>query len=134
MKKILYIVLAIIVIGALTGYYYYNKPVESLVNARPEVEVSAHKLLTDYETDEKAANDVYLGKVIEVSGEIAAIVDEAGKQKIQLDGGSPMSSIICEIDSSRGIGSVKSGDLVKVKGLCSGYLSDVIVVQANVMK
>lgn len=134
MKKILIIFLAVVVLGGVAAYYYYNMPVASLENTKPDVEVSAHKLLTDYETDEKTANDTYLGKVIQVKGEISAIVNEGGKRKIQLDAGSPMSSIICEIDSTNNISAVKTGDEVKIKGLCSGYLSDVIVVQANVMK
>jgi uncharacterized protein YxeA len=135
MKKILLIVLALVIVGTgITAFYYYNKKVESLEHVKPEVEVSAHKLLTDYENDEKAANEVYLGKVIQVQGAISAILDEAGKKKIQLDAGSPMSTIICEMDSTNSIGQVKAGDEVKIKGLCSGYLSDVIVVQANVMK
>ncbi len=134
MKKILLVLLVLGVIGGGIGYYLYNKPVESLIHHKPDVEVSAHKLFTDYEADEKAANDVYLGKVVLVSGNISAIVDEAGKKKVQLDAGNPMSSIICEIEDGKEIGEVKAGDEVKIKGLCSGYLSDVIVVQANVVK
>lgn len=134
MKKILVYLLILAAIGAGSAYYLYNKPVESLKDAKPAVEVSAHKLLSDYEADEKAADGIYLGKVIQVSGTIASIVDEAGKKKIQLDAGSPMSTIICEIENDRNIGDVKAGDEVKIKGLCSGYLSDVILVQANVMK
>jgi hypothetical protein len=134
MKKILLVLVSFGIIGAGIGYYLYNKPVASLENKKPAVEVLAHKLLMDYEADEKAANDIYLGKVIQVSGNVTAVVDEAGKKKIQLDAGSPMSAIICEIENGKDIGNVKAGDDIKIKGLCSGYLSDVIIVQANVVK
>jgi len=134
MKKFLLVLLAIGIVGAGIAYYLYNKPVESLKNQKADVEVSAHKLITDYEADEKAANEVYLGKVVQVTGPITAIVDEGGKKKIQLDAGNPMAAIICEIENGKDIGDVKTGDVVKIKGLCSGYLSDVIIVQANVVK
>lgn len=120
--------------GAGVAYYMYTKPVASLENKKPDVEVSAAKLITDYEADEKTANDSYLGKVVEVSGKVAAVTVEEGKTKVQLETGNPMSMIICELEDGGEAGSVKVGDEVKIKGMCSGYLSDVILVQASIMK
>jgi len=116
------------------GYYIYNKPVASLENKKPDVEVTATKLITDYETDEKVANENYLGKVVEVSGKVAAIGVEEGKTKIQLETENPISMIICELEDGNEAGSLKVGDETKIKGMCTGYLSDVIIVQASLVK
>ncbi|HJW31333.1 MAG TPA: hypothetical protein VJ508_19025 [Saprospiraceae bacterium] len=133
-KRIIIGLLALCIIGGGIGYYLYNKPVESLEHRKADVEVTATKLLADYEANESTANNLYLGKVVLVSGKITNITDEAGKKKINLDAGSPMSGIICELEDGKDAGSLKTGDEIKVKGKCSGYLSDVVLVQSNIVK
>lgn len=134
MRKIFLFLLVLGMMGAGVGYYMYNKPVASLENKKPDVEVSAAKLISDYEADEKAANETYLGKVVEVAGKVAAIAVEEGKTKVQIETGNPMSMIICELEDGSEAGALKDGDEVKIKGMCSGYLSDVILVQASLVK
>jgi len=134
MRKVMMILLVLGIIGAGFGYYKYNEPVASLENKKPDVEVSASKLITDYEADEKAANDTYLGKVVQVTGKIASITVEEGKTKVQLETDNPISMIICELQDGTEAASVKAGEDVKIKGMCTGYLSDVILVQASLVK
>lgn len=134
MKKIIIAVVVLGVIGAGIGYYMYNKPVASLENKKPDVEVSAAKLITDYEADEKAANDAYLGKVVQVNGKIANITSDEGKMKIHLETENPISLVIAEMEDSSKTGSLKTGDEIMLKGMCSGYLSDVILVQSSIVK
>jgi len=134
MRKIILFLLVLGIIGAGIGYYMYNKPVASLENKKPDVEVAASRMIGDYEADEKAANEMYLGKVVQVEGKVAAVAVEEGKTKVQLETGNPMSMIICELEDGSEAGSLKAGDEVKIKGMCSGYLSDVILVQASLVK
>jgi hypothetical protein len=134
MKKILIALLIIGAAGAGIGFYLYNKPVASLENKKPDVEVSAGKMIADYETDEAAANAAYLGKVVQVSGTFSTLTEEGGKKKVHLDTGNPMSMIICELEDGAVTPKLSPGQEIRVKGLCSGYLSDVILVQANVMQ
>jgi hypothetical protein len=134
MRRIMMFLLLLGMVAAGIGYYIVNKPVASLENKKPDVEVTAHKLITDYEADEKTANDAYLGKVVQVSGKVAAIGVEEGKTKIQLETENPISMIICELENGNEAGSVKVGDEVHIKGMCTGYLSDVIIVQASLVK
>jgi starvation-inducible outer membrane lipoprotein len=128
MKKIIIPLLILVGIGVGIGFYMYNKPVQSLEKKKPDVEVSASQMIADYETDEKTANDKYLGKVVRVSGKVVDITTEAGKTKIHLESTNPMSMIICEMEEGGDAG-LKTGDEARIKGLCSGYLSDVILVQ-----
>ncbi len=134
MKKILISLVVLALIGGGIGYYMYNKPVESLEHKKADVMVSADQLLKEYESDEKTANEKYLGKVVEVSGKVADITNEEGKKKVNLETSNPISSIICEMEEKMSTGDLKAGDNVKMKGMCSGYLSDVILVQSCIVK
>jgi hypothetical protein len=133
MRKVILFLLVLGVIGAGIGYYMYNKPVASLEKKKPDVEVTASQLITDYEADETKANETYLGKLVQVSGKVVDITLEDGRKKIHLETPNPISLIICELEAGKETGALKAGDEVKVKGLCSGYLSDVILVQSSLV-
>lgn len=134
MKKILIPVIIIGIIAAGIGYYMYNKPVASLEKKKADVSVTANQIIAEYEADEKAANEKYLGKVVEVSGTVSTITDEGGKVKVQLQTDNPMALVICELEDGKDAGQIQAGQQAKVKGLCSGYLSDVVLVQSTVEK
>ena len=134
MKKIILPLIVLAALGAGIGYYMYNKPVAKLDKAKADVSVSASELLADYEADENTANDKYLGKVVEVSGTIADVSAEAGKNKIHFETSNPISVVITELDEGNGTEGLQPGDQATVKGLCSGYLSDVILVRSSVVK
>ena len=131
MRKVIFTILALGVIGAGIGYYMYNKPVASLEKKKADVEVSADEIIAAYETDENAANGVYNGKVVQVTGKVSAVTEEEGTTKIQLETSNQIALIICEMETGTETGEVKAGDMVSIKGLCTGYLSDVILVQCT---
>ncbi len=135
MRKVILFLLVLGVIGLGIGYIYYmyNKPVASLENKKPEVEVTASQLMAHYEANETVANETYLGKLVQVSGKVADITLEDGRKKIHLETPNPISMIICELEAGMETGVLKAGDEAKVKGLCSGYLSDVILVQSSIV-
>jgi hypothetical protein len=134
MKKVLLAVLILGVIGAGVGYYLYNKPVASLENKKPDVEITAAGLIEAYEQNEKAADSLYLGKIIAVSGKVSEMVNQEGKVKINLETSNPIALIICEMETGVNADQVKVGADIKIKGVCSGYLSDVILVQSTIVQ
>ena len=132
MKKNIFIVLALIaVIGVGYGYYLFNKPVSSLADVKPEYSIEASSLIVQFEDNEEKANEMYLDKIIETSGQVLKIVDN---KNIYLDTGNPISSVICEMGDNQDISKLKVGDQVKIKGLCTGYLMDVVLVRSIVIK
>ncbi|MDQ3016048.1 MAG: OB-fold putative lipoprotein [Bacteroidota bacterium] len=133
MKKLIIPILVLFVFGAGIGYYMYNKPVASLESKKADVIVSADQILADYESDEKSANDKYLGKVVQVNGKVATVTSEEGKHKIQLETSNPIALVICEVEDGKDPGQLKAGDMASIKGMCTGYLSDVILVQSTVV-
>lgn len=134
MKRVIIPLVVLGLIAAGVGFYMYNKPVESLNNKKADVSVSAEQLLADYESNEEDANGKYLGKVVEVSGKVAEITTEEGKNKVHFETANPISVVISELDAGNTVEGLQVGDQATVKGMCSGYLSDVILVRSTVVK
>ncbi len=120
---------AILLIG-MYAIFLYNKPVQSIRNLKPQVELDADELLEAFESDETAANAKYLDKVLLVHGTIDKIEETDGRVNIFLKTQNPLSSITCELEKTDLLANYKSGDPISVKGLCSGYLMDVVLIKS----
>lgn len=129
------VLVAVMAAGAL-GFYYVNKPKGSIARKQPDLIMSPQKLLADFISDEDAANAKYLDKIIEVSGKITSISQNNGnKITLLMDTGDPMSNVTCELnpvetDKTSGI---EEGSIVELKGICTGMLTDVILVDCIIL-
>jgi putative nucleic acid binding protein len=133
MKKLAYILISLLLISiaAFAVYRYINRPVASTSGKDAQITVTPQKLLADFEKDENAANIKYLDKVIAVKGKINSIkTDNKNNISVILDTGNPMSGISCNLEKSqyRKSERLKTNDEVKIKGVCSGMLMDVVMV------
>jgi len=128
-KKILLTAIAIIfaaVIGV--AYYEYNKPVQDVAELTAQ-RVTAVDLFKDYSANEQNANNAYLNKALQVSGKVLEIKqNQNAPAQIILDAGDPMFGIACTMDKSQK--NIKPGDIVTIKGICTGYLNDVIIIKS----
>jgi len=90
---------------------------------------TANDLLNAFETDESAANTKYLDKIIKVNGIIKDIENnDTGEISVILATDNEMSSVICNFDPAfKDIQKLKKGEEIVIKGLCSGYLMDVVL-------
>jgi hypothetical protein len=129
-KTYIYLALTVGLLAALYGYYEYNRPVKGIANDKTEVTVDAKNLLDDYTLDEAAANQKYYDKIIEVKGIVSKIETTDTGNSIYINADNELSYIICEMENSNDAKSIKEGDNVTIKGKCTGYLSDVILVQS----
>lgn len=125
MKKILFILAVIAILGALGGYWYINRPVPGLEKLNTEVRVDAAELNRAFASDESKANSLYLGKVIEVTGEVKEIDEQENSKYIILKSDELLSSVRCELDPRYNDTEVSVGETLSLKGKCSGYLMDV---------
>lgn len=132
MKKYLYIALVFAILAAAYGYYEYNRPVKGIENEKSDVMVEAAALLTEFESDEVNANKKYFDKIVEVSGTVAKVSEVDGKKSIYLNAGSDLSFIICELENVSDAANITKGQQTSIKGKCTGFLSDVILVQSVV--
>jgi hypothetical protein len=134
MKKFLPIVLVLALLGGGYGYMQWNKKHADVAAAKSDVAISPSDLLKEFNEDENLANSKYLDKVIEVEGTVKSIntVDVGGS--VSLDTGDEMASVTCEFENASDVVGVKVGDKLRVKGLCSGKLIDVVLNRSAIVK
>lgn len=128
-KWVLLLVFITVLTGGFVGYKMYNKPHRDVLHARG-IHVPAAKLVTDYETNEEAANSAYLDKVLEVTGIITEVSkNQKGETVVVLDG-TGIGTVRCTMEGSVQH-DMKTGASVIIKGICTGYLTDVIIVRGS---
>lgn len=128
MKKIIITLVLLSLIGTLTGIYLFNKPLESVSSMKSDYTIKASDLLSAFEDDESLANSKYLDKILEVGGRVNKVEHTDGKTTIYLDADNPMSFIIFQLEEK--ISTIQAGEVVTLKGVCTGYLMDVVMVRA----
>lgn len=108
------------------AYYLYAKPHQSAAGETADFTLSADSLYQQYQANEHAADQKYLGKVLEVSGKLAEI-QHSGNTEIWILSPQPGGGgINCQLFAGTRIDpEPKTGDAVVVKGRCTGYLMDV---------
>jgi hypothetical protein len=117
-KKILGIIVILAVIGGGIGWYEWHKSFTKAEDVKG-ISIAADKLSKEYGANEKAADSLYLNKVIEVSGAISEIdTNQDGHLMIILQTGDPMAGVQCTM---RDKGTVAAkGSNITIKGYCSG--------------
>lgn len=126
-KWILVSILLVAITGGIVAYQMYNKPHRNVAAAKAET-ITAVIIATAYEANEKNADSVYLNKILEVSGEVTDILkNQKGETVIALKG-TDMSGVSCTMEGTVPT-SVNKGLVITVKGICTGYLADVVLVR-----
>ena len=125
-KIITWVLLSVLVIlatGGVVGYKMYTKPHRSVAKAKT-IQISATDLVLAYEKNEAGANSLYL----EVRGEVNEVSkNQKGETVITLKG-SDMSGLICTLEGTAAT-EVKPNSSVVIKGICTGFLTDVVLVR-----
>jgi len=131
MKKLLYFVLVIAVIGGVLAYMLYNKPHRDTAAAKSDFVMDAPALFKEYSEDEAKANEKYLDKVIKVKGIVKAVsTDEQGNTILTLNAADEMFGVICTIPKDAANPDMPEvGEEVTVKGVCTGMLMDVVLIR-----
>ncbi|HOY14744.1 MAG TPA: hypothetical protein PLY70_16475 [Saprospiraceae bacterium] len=131
MRKKSFLVISILLLILLfIGYNMYNKEVDKVADLKTDQKVEAKTLLTEFESDELAANKLYLDKTIEVSGMVTKVEENEGITSVYLASEEGLSAVICQMEEAV---NVAVGSEIVVKGVCSGYLMDVIMVRCIIL-
>jgi hypothetical protein len=132
-KKTVILILAIIFLAGLTagsyGLYMFFKKHDDLSRTKPDFELTAHNLLSEFETDEAAASVRYISKVLEVTGPVETIkIGTDSTITVTLKDPGASTGVICSFQG-RDIGeiNVKKGGIATIRGECSGILFDVLL-------
>ena len=134
-NKIIISILIIGIIGVFVAYKMYNKPHVNVTNTKSDITLTADKIINDFSSDENTANKTYLEKIIEVSGTISELKVEKEKGIITLKTNDDFGSVLCHLseEATKNIKAFKEGQTITVKGICTGYLMDVILVKCEII-
>ncbi len=121
---VLGLLLIVVLIASGIVIYLYNKPGRSAASEKG-VGVTAADLATAYSKDEAAANKVYLDKTLDVKGVISEVTtNQQAKTVVTLEG-TDMAGVQCTLlETTDGL---KKGDSIHLKGICTGFLTDVVI-------
>ncbi len=123
--------LLVMAIAGVAGYRLYHKPHRSAA-AENAIDISAAQLSGEFERDEAIANKKYLGRAVQVTGTVSDISTNQENKPVLVLTGDDMGGVQCTL--LNGDNTIKKGDLVTIKGFCSGFLTDVIINSCIVVK
>lgn len=123
-KKIALVFLLVIVSIGVVVYYQLNKP-HKQATVKADVEITASDLATAFETDETAANKIYLDKVVAVTGQVSEISTNQQGFTIVVLKGTDMSGVSCTLLEKSP--AVEKNSTIRLQGFCNGYLTDVVL-------
>lgn len=131
-----YKLLLIINLTLLLGYFLYSFLVDNYNNKQlsPKVTISAKYLTYLYFSNEKTANELYVNKIIKVYGTIKEISYLNDRNTIILAGHSNASGVICDLNKTEftKLNQLKINQPIYIKGICKGYLKDVILLNSYI--
>jgi hypothetical protein len=125
------IFLVAIVSGITYGLYQFGRKHSDLSHAEPAFKLSSAELYSAFESNEADASARYLGKVLEVRGNIAQLEYSTADStlSITLREEDMFSGVICTFMGTNTPAELKlsPGDKITVRGECSGMLMDVLL-------
>jgi hypothetical protein len=133
-KITLFVVFFIAVSGIGISLYLYNKKPANMQTTKADYLIMANDLARAFENDAVGASNKYVNKVIEVTGIIqyAGSVND-GVMTIALKG-TGLSNVICTFQNIPDIMQTDTGVMITLRGVCSGYLLDVLLNDCILIK
>ncbi|QEC68545.1 hypothetical protein FRZ67_14980 [Panacibacter ginsenosidivorans] len=131
-KRILIIFITLILAGVSYGLYVWNKPHRDVKDEKGVI-ISAAAIFDSFTVNETRANELYLNKAIQVTGEVSGMKkNQDGQAVVYLKTSDPVFGVNCTFKEDPG--PLETGTIVTFKGICTGYLSDVIINQGIIIK
>jgi len=122
--------IVVVIIGGF-GYNEYNRSPADTQYLEPAFELQASDFAREFETDELKANAQYLDRPIRVHGVIDAFQQNDTSAVVFLKERGSSASVMC-LFNEHGMEEAKNlkrGDSITIKGICTGYLMDVVMVR-----
>lgn len=131
----LFFIALVIISAAIYAWKEYNRKPENLMYATADAIVKAEALAAAFEADEAVANEKYLGKIIEVDGIIINVNATQSPVHIIIGNENNMHNVgISLAGSANNTNELKNGTPVTVRGECTGFLMDVELNNAVIIK
>ena len=130
---LLLLLLLVILVG---GFLFFrgNGPSENPATVweqDTEIRTDAVSLFNEFMQDETGANEKYLNKITEVSGEVSTVNTGQGSTSVVLRTNDPAHGVRCRLEQRPGQAgkTYDVGEKVRFKCVCSGFVQDVEMVQ-----
>lgn len=130
-KAILFSLLFVALLGSAYAWFFvWNKPQQNIKQASA-ISINATDLFNAYSLNEVEANKTYIDKVVAVTGEVSNVgKNSEGKTVVLLKSDDLMFGVNCTLEEAA---PVKNGETITLKGLCTGYLTDVVLIRCYKM-
>ncbi len=120
----------ILIVGVILWLFLFNRDIR--FSSKPDFIMYARDLTEAFNTNEAEANDLYLDKVISVSGIVESISEDSMEITVYLKEKDAVSGVICSFDRDTDVSGIMEGTRVQIKGKCTGYLLDVILNKCSI--
>lgn len=123
-KVIIIVLLSLIAIGGGVAYYMWNKPKTNAADVTPNYILPADSLGAAFAKNEDAANAKFVkdSVALEIQGVVdTSFTNEGNESVIRLKTSTPDYPVNCYFNSTDKA-TANKGDLVVIKGFCTGYL------------
>ncbi len=111
----------------LYAYKEYNRKNVDLAETKAAYSLTEMQLINEFSQDQNTSNKKYLGKIIELVGNIKKIdTDVNGYHTVVLGNAVNMNSVRCSVDSAfnKEAHNLSVGSTVVIRGICTGYNAD----------
>jgi len=132
MRKMYRYIPVIVLLGFAFAYaawrYTFRDSESSVAGRKTDITIDASGLVSAFETNEDSANDLYLEKIIRVSGTVGSVSEDSLGYSVYLKENEAGSGVLCSFDrASFEPSRITPGSKVVIKGMCTGYLLDVVL-------
>lgn len=105
-------------------------------NVSTELNVTSNKLVATFMDNEEQADKMFSGKIIEITGRVKEVTFLNNRNTVILYGQNSTSGIICDFDTNQleEIKNLSKNQKVTIKGICKGFLKDVVILNCLLMK
>jgi len=135
-KIVVFGVIIVLCTIAFAYFYVFKESKTDISNEKAEFKLSAIELFYKFEEDENQANKLYLGKIIEVTGTIVSIQKTQNNDlMLMFREDDEIFGVACTLKINKtGNKNLNVGKKIALKGVCQGYLTDVILNNCVVVK
>nr|WP_181374578.1 hypothetical protein [Polaribacter aquimarinus] len=112
---------------------YFSPQEKNLEFANSEMTLNADDLVNSFLVNPEYSNNLYTGKIIEITGFVKKVTFLNNRNTVLLYSNNKTSGVICDIHPSqiKKVKKLKEHQEVKVKGICKGFLKDVILLNCH---
>jgi len=129
--KFIGVFISLLILILVAAISQFNKDHVDVKKEKASMIIEIDEMLTNFKNDEDNANKKYTDKIIQLKGVISEISTQDGNATVTLDSPNFDANIICSFQSEDNLKILKfkAGDEIFLKGICTGYLLDVVVVK-----